>query len=189
MIKIVKKIFCCLLLIVSFGTTFSFAQTFTELHKKLDIKQDDLDNIPLLITSDSLKPIFYTQQEGYTTNPATPTTTKLYGCKADFNDDEKTDYAIVVNNIRIKQDQLVAFITERDTIFALQTFKPLKEIAREKPTSNLLEAPTCYEKSNTGKFVGLEKVEYDMPGDLIRFGWYSWIWDRKNGFKEIVTSD
>lgn len=47
----------------------------------------------------------------------------------------------------------------------------------------------CYKKSDTGKFTGLQEMENDMPGDLIRFGWYSYVWNGKNGFKEIITSD
>jgi len=189
MIANVKKIVLCLFLVLFSVAIITFAQSIPELHRNPDIKPENLDNLPLLNKADSLKPVFYSEEAGYTTDPAASSIRKLYGCTGDFNDDENTDYALVVNNAGMEQDQLVVFITAADTLFVLQSFTPLKEITEKNPFSRMLNAPVCYKKSDSGKFVGLEEMEYDMPGDLIRFGWYSWVWDDEDGFKEIITSD
>lgn len=182
------KIIVYVFVVLFSAANIAFAQSIPELDRNPDIKPEELDNISLLSMADSLKPVFWSEEVKYTTDPSASAIRMVYGCTGDFNNDGNTDYALVVNNTQIERDQLVV-ITAADTHFVLQSFTPLKEIVEKNPFSRMLGAPRCYKKSETGKFTGLEEMEYNMPGDLIRFGWYSWVWDGENGFKEIVTSD
>ncbi|MDX1671692.1 MAG: hypothetical protein R3211_05075 [Balneolaceae bacterium] len=154
------------------------------------LKPKELNSIPILVAADSLKPVYYAESEGYTTDPPASANLEGYGCKGDFNSDSVTDYALVVRNTRLNMDQLVADVSGYDSLFTLDTFTSLKEQAEKAPYSRILNPPRCYKRSKSGRFIGIYEQEYEMPGDMIRFGWYSYLWNTENrGFKQIITSD
>ena len=105
----------------------------------------------------------------------------LAGCYGDVNSDGKRDYALLLRNMADDRVQLHVFIHAPDGYRAIPVQKP---IAVAQPQS----VPQCIRKPPDGIFVGLEGQTYNVTGDLVRYGWYTYFWEG-NSLREILTSD
>lgn len=174
-----------------FAHSCLFAQSFPDLQKNPLLTASELDSLAKIIKLDNLKPVYYTTVEGYryTTDPPNFSDFKGYGCKGDFNNDDIADYALMLRNLRKNTDKLIVFITGSDTSYTLGSYPAFKKISDYPPAFRTIGPPICYKKSASGKFISLYGMENEMPGDLIRFNWYSFVWNKENGFTKILTSD
>lgn len=170
------------------------AQSIIDLERLPAIQEIDLKEVPGL-PDDTLKPIYYGDRErhpgstfGYITEPAD--SLKLLGCRGDFNNDGTTDYTLYIRDTRNNQDRLVAFVTGKDSVYPLSDWnKPLNAIAEETPYSRGLSTVKCRKMPKTGEVTILYGEKVKMNGDMITYGWYSYLWNGEDGFKEILTSD
>lgn len=167
----------------------SFAQSIPELNKNPILNSGEIDSLSQISVLGKLKPVLYSENKGFITDLSLHNELQVYGCKGDFNNDKIIDYALILRDPIKTQDKLSVLITGLDTLYTLDTFPTLSEISENDPYSSSLSPPKCYEQSESGTFEGLYGKVHEMPGDLIRYGWYSYVWNNKNGFLEILTSD
>ena len=165
-------------------------QSIVDLERLPVLQEADLDQIPG-IPGDTLKPIYRGgnfPDSAYVTEPSE--NRKLLGCEGDFDNDGATDYALYIRDTRNKLDQLMAYITGKDKIYMLNDWhKPLNVIAEKNPYSRSLSTVKCRKMPSTGEVTILYGKKIPMRGDMITYGWYSYLWNGDEGFREIITSD
>jgi hypothetical protein len=105
----------------------------------------------------------------------------LAGCYGDVNSDGKRDYVLLLRNIPDDTIQLHVFIHTPDGYRDI----PIRQPVALKDGQSI---PQCIGKPADGIFVGLEEQKYNVTGDLVRYGWYTYFWEGNN-LKEILTSD
>jgi hypothetical protein len=102
------------------------------------------------------------------------------GCYGDFNADGARDYVLLLASAADrKKTELVAFVHTRDGYRAM----PLGQGVIDDGY-----IPRCIRRPQDGVFHALEAQEFHVVGDVITYGWYSYLWE-KDGFREILTSD
>ncbi len=105
----------------------------------------------------------------------------LAGCYGDVNSDGKPDYALLLRSIADDSIQLHVFIHALDGYRDIPIQKPVAFAQAQ-------SIPHCIRKPPDGIFVGLEEQKYNVTGDLVRYGWYTYFWEGNN-LREILTSD
>jgi len=103
------------------------------------------------------------------------------GCYGDLNNDGKRDYALLLRNIADDTIQLRVFIRTPDGYRGI----PIRNPAAFEQEQHI---PRCIRKPLDGIVIGVEQETYNVTGDLVQYGWYTYFWEG-NGLKEILTSD
>jgi len=165
-------------------------QSLVDLERLPVLQAADLEQIPG-IPSDTLKPIYYGGEfpgNAYITEPSE--NLKLLGCRGDFDNDGTADYSLYIRDTRNNQDRLMAYITGKDKMYPLNDWhKALNIVAEENPYSRGLSTVKCRKMPKTREVTILYGKKIPMKGDMITYGWYSYLWNGENGFREILTSD
>jgi hypothetical protein len=103
------------------------------------------------------------------------------GCYGDLKGDGARDYVLLLaSGANRKKTQLMAFIPRANGYRAIPLGKG-GEIGNG-------FIPQCIRRPSSGVFEGLEGQRFNVVGDLVRYGWYTYFWE-KNDLREILTSD
>ena len=102
------------------------------------------------------------------------------GCYGDFNADGARDYVLLLASAGDrKKTRLEVFIHTHDGYRAIS-------LGQGDVGDGYI--PRCIRRPRNGVFHGLEDEVYQVIGDVVTYGWYSYFWE-KDGFREILTSD
>ena len=102
------------------------------------------------------------------------------GCYGDLKGEGARDYVLLLaSGTDRKRTQLVTFIHQKNGYRAAL-------LGKGDVIGNGF-IPQCIRRPSGGVFEGLEGQKFHVVGDLIRYGWYTYFWE-KNNLREIVTS-